>query len=364
MNRLLLVSLAAALLPLSALAADYTDKKADAWTAEESVQVLTKSPWVIEVQVFPAALRAPDEAQSKPTTSMMRVPVSVGWQSSGIYRHALSKQYKDLSPEQLDEMTRPDDRFYVIEVSAQETLGVFDSVSDKELAAATSLEVDGTKYPLSFLMQPAGLKAPRARFFFDRGEGIPEEAKTAVFRTKVRDVTLEAKFKLSKMTWLGKRDLDGDIGEITEGEKRRRAVQKAVLGTESPEFHRAIVDVRLEKLKDKTRPWAAYVFYEPTREAADVDVAARKLGIVQRVGTWSAANNSVIQAIVFLDPKNNKAQDYVLGPDAEKLAKMAPEGAAAQFKAKLTSADKKPTAPKAATKSGKPGKSKSKAKSK
>lgn len=349
MNRLLLVTLA--LLPLAAFAADYTDKKADEWTPEESTQVLEKSPWVVEVQVFPAALRAPDEGQSKPTTSMMRVPVTVGWQSSGIYRHALAKQYKDLTPEQIDEMTRPDDRFYVIEVSARETLGVFDSVTDEELTKATSLEVDGQKFPISFLVQPAGLKSPRARFFFDRGAGIPAKAKTAIFRTSARDVTLEAKFKLEKMTWLGKRDLDGDIGEITAGEKRRREVQTAVLGSESPEFHRAIVDVRLEKLKDKDRPWAAYVFYEPSREGKDVDVAARKLGIVQRIGTWSAANkSSAIQAIVFLNPKNNKALDYVLGPDAEKIAKMAPEGAAAAFKEKLTPADKKPEAPKPAPK--------------
>jgi hypothetical protein len=228
---------------------------------------------------------------------------------------------------------------------------VFDSVTDEELTKATSLEVDGQKFPLSFLVQPAGLKSPRARFFFDRGAGIPAKAKTAIFRTSARDVTLEAKFKLEKMTWLGKRDLDGDIGEITPGEKRRREVQTAVLGTESPEFHRAIVDVRLEKLKDKDRPWAAYVFYEPSREGKDVDVAARKLGIVQRIGTWSAANkSSAIQAIVFLNPKNNKALDYVLGPDAEKIAKMAPEGAAAAFKEKLTPADKKPAAPKPATK--------------
>lgn len=344
MNRLLLVTLA--LLPLAAFAADFTDKKPEAWTPEESKQVLEKSPWVVEVQVFPAALRAPDEGQSKPTTSMMRVPVSVTWYSSGIYRAALATQYKDLTPEQIEEMTRPNDRFYIVEVSAAETLGVFDSVSDEDLGKATSLEVDGQKFPLLFLIQPKDLKSPKVRFIFDRGAGIPAKAKTAVFHTSARDVTLDAKFKLEKMTWQGKRDLDGDIGEITAAEKRRREVQMAILGTESPEFHRAIVDVRLEKLKDKDRPWAAYVFYDPSRESATADVAARKLGMVQRVGTWSAANGTAIQAIVFLSPKTNKALDYVLGPDAEKIAKMAPEGAAAAFKEKLTPADKKPEAPK------------------
>jgi hypothetical protein len=356
MNRLLLVTLA--LLPLAAFAAaDYTEKKSTEWTPEEAKQVLEKSPWVVESQVFPAALRAPDEAQSKPTTSMMRVPVTIAWYSAGIYRTALASLFKDLTPEQLDEMTRPNDRFYIIEVTAPETLGVFDSVTDEELTKATSLEVDGQKFPLLFLIQPKDLKAPKARFIFDRGAGIPAKAKTAVFHTAARDVSLDAKFKLEKMTWLGKRDIDGDLGEISPGEKRRREVQTAVLGTETPEFHRAIVDVRLEKLKDKDRPWAAYVFYEPSREGKDVDVAARKLGIVQRVGTWSAANDTAIQAIVFLNPKNNKAQDYVLGPDAEKIAKMAPEGAAAAFKDKLTPADKKPEAPKPAA-TDKPKKSK------
>lgn len=344
MNRLSLLCLLA-LSPLAALAAtDPTTRKADTWSAEDSNGLLTKSPWSIQVQVFPAALLAPDEAQSKPIASTQRVPVTVGWQSSGIYRNALAKQFQGLTPEQLDEMTRPDDRFYVIEVFAADTLGVFDSVTEAELTAATSLEVDGTKFPLSFLVQPAELKAPRVRFFFDRGAGIPATAKKAVFKTKARDVSIDAKFKLDTMTWLGKRDLDGDIGEITPGEKRRREVQTAVLGTESPEFHRAVVDVRLEKLKDaKDRPWAAYVFYDPARESKDADGTARKLGMAQRVGTWSAANKSAIQAIVFLDPKTNKPVDYVLGSEAEKLAKMAPEGAAKVFQEKLVPADKPKT---------------------
>lgn len=347
MNRLALAFTLALTLPLPALAGDdYTSKKPDAWTPEERAQIMTKSPWAVTSEVFPAALRNPEDGTEKPTSTMLRVPVTVAWFSSGIYRNAFAKQFEGLSADQLEEMTRPDDRFYVIELVAQETLGVIDSLSDEELTKKATLEVDDAKFPLSFVLKPGAMKAPRARFFFDRGAGIPAKAKTAVFKLEARDAKIEGKFKLEKMQWQGKRDLDGDIGELTAAEKRRREVQTAVLGTESPEFHRAVTDVRLERMKDKDRPFAAYVFYEPARESKDADATARKLGMVQRVGAWSASHNNSIQAVVFLDPKTNKAIDYVIGPDAEKIAKLAPESAMSTFKAKLTPADKKPEAPK------------------
>lgn len=341
--------------PVTALAADeYLTKKPDAWTPEEAQTVLTKSPWAIDSPVLPHVLRAPDDAADKPTSTMLRVPVTVGWFSSGIYRNALAKQFEGMSADQLEEMTRPDDRFYVIELVTADTLSVFDSVAEEDLAKATSLEVDGQKLPLSFVVLPGALKAPRARFFFDRGTGIPAKAKAAVFKTKARDAAIEAKFKLEKMKWQGTRDLDGQIGELTASEKRRREVQSAVLGTESAEFHRAVTDVRLERMKDKDRPYAAYVFYEASRESKDADATARKLGMVQRVGNWSLANGNSIQAVVFLNPKTNKAVDYVIGPDAEKIARLAPESALKTFKEKLTPADKKPEAPREVKPKGKP----------
>lgn len=327
----------------------YLTKTPADWTAEDAAEVLTKSPWVVEVQVFPNAVKSPEEAAQKPTGSMKRVPVRVGWRSAGVYRNAQAKQFQGLSPEQLAEMTRPDDRFYVIELRADESLSVLDSVPATELLRSSSLIVDGHARPLAFVVPPAELKAPQARFFFERGDGIPAGAKQAVFRTSARDLGVEAKFKLDKMTWQGKRDLDGDLGDLSPIEKLRREIQAAVLGDGDTVFHRAVADVRVEKMKDERRPWAAYVFYDPARElsspeeARAVDGLARKQGIASRLGAWSLSNRSVLQAIVFVNPKTQQAEEFILGADAEKLSKAPPEGAAKLFKEKLTPADKPPT---------------------
>lgn len=350
MNLFARIAALALFLPTVALAADYTDKKSAEWSPEEVDKILKKSPWTIEVNVFPAVLKSPDEAAQKPSANI-RVAVNVAWTSAGIYRNARTRLFKDLTPEQAEEMTRPSDRFYIVSVEAPETLSVLDSIPEADLIANTSLEVDGKKYPLAIFQRPSELKAPLANFFFERGTGIPADAKTAVFKTKAREFSAEAKFKFEKMTWQGKRDLDGELAEPSAAEKRRREVQAAVLGTEeNPGFFRSVSDVKVEKRGDKSRPWAAYVFYDSTRETPaegkTVDAIGRKREMASRVGTWSLANGSSLEVIVFVNARTNKAEDYILGPEAEKVSKMAPEGAAAAFKDKLVSADKPKTAPK------------------
>lgn len=339
MKRLAALAVFATLLAAPAALAGYEDKKPEALTDGDAEAIRTKSPWTTSVNVFPNALLAPDDKISKPISATKRVPVYVSWFSSGIFRHAWARLFENLSPERLAELTAPQDRFYLIRVSAEDALTVLDSPSDAELAKETRLEVDGTPYALSHVERPKQRGGRDAIFAFERGAGIPADAKHAVFVTKAHGLSIKAKFRVDKMTWLGKRDLDGDLFEPTPQEAVRRGVQAAVLGKDAA-LSRAVPSVRVQKLDDADRPWGAYIVYDVSRETAETkpDALKRKFEIASRLGEWSLANGTDLQAIVFLDPATNQAVDFVLAKDAEKLAKMKPEGGFELFKKKLTSA--------------------------
>lgn len=340
--------LLAVLVPATVVAKESWDKKPSEWTREEAQQILVKSPWVQTVNVFPATLRAEND---KPTQTQERVGVFVRWQSAGVVREAVARLMElagGLTEAQKTQLTRPEDRFYMITVSAPETLAAIEAVPFETLAANTTLEADGTKYPLVNVVKPSqNNNQPEAVFLFEKGKGIPATAKTANFSTKFGTAEIEAKFKLDKMTWNGKRDLDGDFGNVSEAEKRRREIQAAVLGAGDEAFGRAITDVRVEKRGNAKRPWAVYVFYDPTRELSNpaeakmVDTEGRKRAVSSAVGKWSTANKSSLEAIIFVDPAAGKAVDYIVGADAEKLSKMEGDAAAKFFKEKLQSADQK-----------------------
>lgn len=334
-----LIAFALLSLPVPALAG-YQDQKPEEWSKEDVEAIRTKSPWTTTVMVFPNALLGPDDRTSKPIHASKRETIHVSWFSAGIYRHAWMRLFQNVTPERLAEMTAPQDRFYLIRVSAEETLSVLDAVSEADLAKVTSLEVDGTKYALSHVERPKQRGMPDAIFAFERGAGIPEGAKNAVFATKAHGLSIKAKFRVDKMTWLGKRDLDGDVAERTPQENVRRGVQAAALGTDAS-LSRAVPSVTVQKLDDADRPWGAYVVYDATRETASPapDPVARKFEIASRLGEWSLANGTDLQAIVFLDPATNQVVDFVLAKDAEKIAKMHPEGGLAAFKKALMSPD-------------------------
>ena len=372
--RMLAVIAASALLAVPALAAkdDFWNKMPSTeWTLEQVRDVLSKSPWVKTVEVFPAALKSKEEASSKPIGSVKRVGVYVRWYSAGILRHAAARAVELSNPsapkealeKQRAEITRPHDRFYIITVSAPESLGAIEPITLEELAKKSSLKAGDLSFPLVNVSKPSETTQPEALFYFDRGgRSIPAETKSATFETAFADLKLEAKFDLEKMVWNGQRDIDGDtLAGVTfdektkkwidaagkpverdiEAEMRRREIQAAVLEGAEPQFARAITDVKVEKKGDPKRPWAVYVFYDPNRElsspaeATNVDVMGRKRGIASRVGAWSASHKNTLEAVVFVDPAAGKATDYIVGADCEKLSKMAPEGGEAFFKKQL-----------------------------
>ncbi len=338
----------AALAPAAAIAKESWDKKPSEWTREEAQAILVKSPWVQTVNVFPATLRADAD---KPTQTQERVGVFVRWQSAGVVREAVARLMElagGLTEAQKTQLTRPEDRFYMITVSAPETLAAIEAVPFETLAGNTSLTADDQKFPLVNVVKPSqNNNQPEAVFLFEKGKGMAAGAKTATFKTKFGTAELEAKFKLDKMVWNGKRDLDGDFGNLSDAEKRRRDIQASVLGAGDEAFARAITDVRVEKRGDAKRPWAVYVFYDPSRELVNpaeakmVDVEGRKRAVASAVGKWSIANKSSVEALIYVDPAAGKAIDYIVGADMEKLSKLSGDAAAKLFKEKLQNADQK-----------------------
>ncbi len=340
------------LVPASAYAkeGDWKTKPPAEWTLEEVREILSTSPWVTTVEVFPAALATPGSGQSKPVALPQRVPLTIRWYSAGIVREATVRGAElagsKIPAEQRAELTRPSDRFYIVSVTAPETLAVLDSSPLETLVANTHLSSDnGKPIPLTLIKRPAENGGPEALFLFDKGAGIPADAKKLTFRTAAGELKVEARFSADKMVWNGARDLDGDTGPVSADEKRRREIQSAVLSGEAPEFVRAVTDVRIEQAKGEKRPWKVYVFYDPARELSHPaearlpDIAGRKLGVARRVGRYSSANKAAVQVIVFVDPSKGKAVDYLLGADAETIASLAPESGEKLFKEKLTAAD-------------------------
>lgn len=328
---------------------EWKSKKPAEWSLDEVKEILNKSAWVESAEVFPAALQDPNAGKEKPTGSARRVGLLVRWQSAGILRHAtvraMQLQGQTLNEAQVAELTRPSDRFYMISVSAPETLAIVNTIPYETLAGKTTLEAGDKKFPLLQVITPEQNKAPEAVFLFDKKDGIPEDAKKAVFSTQFGEAKVKVSFDLGKMKWQGKRDLDGDIGELTAEEKTRREVQTAVLGAGDDAFARAVTDVKMEKRKDPKRPWAVYVFYDPDRELTNpaearmVDTEARKLAVSQALGTWSKSRKDGLEAVIFVDPAKGKATDYVVGADTEKLAKMKDDAAKKAFKSMLKKPD-------------------------
>lgn len=327
----------------------WKDKKPADWSMDDVKEILNKSAWVETVEVFPAALQDPKGGKEKPTGSSRRIGLMVRWQSAGILRQAtvraMQLQGQTLNEAQVAELTRPSDRFYMISVSAPESLEIVDSIPYETLAGKTTLSAGDTKFPLVQVITPAQNKAPEAVFLFDKKDGIPADAKKAVFSTQFGEADIKAKFDLAKMTWGGERDLDGDLGEVSAQEKLRRDVQAAVLGAGDDAFARAVTDVKMDKRKDPKRPWAIYVFYDPNRELANpaearmVDTQARKLAVAKALGAWSKDRKDGLEAIIFVDPEKGQATDYVVGADAEKVSKMKDDAAAKAFKAMLKKPD-------------------------
>lgn len=323
----------------------WNTKKPAEWSLEEVREIITKSPWVQTVEVLPTTIRDPNAGTEKPVTGGTRVGLYVRWYSAGLIRQATVRGAQlagGVSEAQAADMTKPIDRFYVISVTAPESLSVLDGVPFETVKGNTSLTIGETKHSLVNLVTPKQTGGPEALYFFERGKGAPADAKKAEFVTKIGEADIKAKFDVSKMVWNGKRDLDGDTGALSADEKRRRDVQAAILSTGDEALARAITDVRVE---NRAKKIAVYVFYDPNRELANpaeaknVDIGARKLAMTKALGKYSTDAKTDLDVVIFADPNAGKAVDYILGNDAEKIAKLEGDAAAKMFKEKLQKAD-------------------------
>jgi len=343
MKRFLMMT-ALALVALPALAADdpFAKKPAD-WTLEDVKAVLNKeNAWVKTSEVFSRDLLATEEKSQK-TVSNDRESAFIRWYSAGIIRQAVVRAAKlagGLADQQAAEMTKPIDRFYVIEVSASK-LTVADAIGFDEMEKNVTLESDdGSKFALVNVVRPKQTGAPEILFFFDRGKGIPESAKKATFRWQLGDTKIEGPFDLAKMVVDGKRDLDGDTAPLTAEEKRRRAIQAAALTDADLLLKRAVEDLSVEKSPSPARPWKIVIFYNANRAADQgTDLVAlaltHKEQLARDVGKWSSANKDSVYALVFADRSAGKVTDFVTGQDAEALAKKQGEAARKFFESKL-----------------------------
>jgi hypothetical protein len=376
---------ACALGALANAADEWTAKKPGDWTLEEVKQIVNvPNPWVKTIDAFQSALVLPSSGKPQETpvqahkkigepevgaskqpasasaNGSTKVTLNLRWYSAGVIRQAGvrgAQLSSGISPDQAKQETRPMDRFYILALSAQESLPVLDTVPYDTLAKNTTLETDdGQVLRLANFRRPNELKGPEAWFYFDRaGKGISEKAKTATFKTEFNDAKYSAVFDLTKMVYMGKRDLDGDTGEISAEEKRRRDAQSAILAGADADLNRAVSDVLIDKNPDATnvkKPIQVFVMYDPSKELTNpaeaklVDPMARMEAMSKNAGTWSAKNKSEMHAVIFVDPKEGKMVDYLLGADAEKLAKL--EGPAAEkfFKENLKDPNKKAAAQK------------------
>ena len=208
----------------------WQEKPFTAWSAQQVEKMLTDSPWAKKVTALAGSLRegalggfessgtgpgggggaSPRSESDDPAFQQIRrVPVTVIWISALPVRQALLKRQAgpgaQITPEQQRQLS-DDEPFYTLVVfglpmKLAARLGTIEDVTAK-----TSLKPNGKERiaPEDVRVSRDGDQFFRVEFLFPKGNAIAPGDKEVAFTTKLGDVEVARKFKLSEMTIAGR----------------------------------------------------------------------------------------------------------------------------------------------------------------
>lgn len=346
-----LVMIMALALPAVAVADSAWDDVAQ-WSTEDIEALLTDSPWVVEVEVYPeqvgrdTRLLPPDHpfydpmtadvlawqpgrepmpgiSESAPARKQPQTPAAdyyVRWYSARVVREALVRAgtlSETMTDAQAAELRRDDDLRYILSVSGASLERLAQLPWTAFEANVELFSSDGVRYPLL----EALVNGPEVVLVFDRTDVPSVTAQTEWVQLEARfgDAVFDARFTPADM-------MHGDVFDI-EGEpvtdpasNPHRAVEMAVLKGADRGLKRAVRRVELRENAESAPD--VVIVYDPrfeTGELATLDFETRTFSLATRVGAAKVDLRRVW--IVNLATGQRR---WLRGADAAKLTELSP----------------------------------------